>query len=111
MEWMLILEVHPQFAGKCNWETFESDYWCWLLEKQPQFADRCHCWTSPLAVSVARVWKNTKKCKTADFALDVFRLEKSSLISAVFAHLESQAELFQIFAQTVRVISCVALFP
>ena len=36
MEWMLILEVHPQFAGKCNWETFESDYWGWLLEKQPK---------------------------------------------------------------------------
>lgn len=48
--------------------------------------------------------------KTAVFALDVLRLEKFSLISAVFAHLESQAELFQIFAQTVRVISCVTLF-
>ena len=40
--WSLLLEVQPQFAGKCDkWDEFDAYDWHILLEKHPQFADKC----------------------------------------------------------------------
>ena len=42
-EWGFLLRAHPQFADFCNWEKMDGQNLAWVFEKHPQLAERC-CW-------------------------------------------------------------------
>ena len=40
-DWECLLSKKPKFADKCIWEKLDGRNWCELLLKRPKFADKC----------------------------------------------------------------------